>query len=277
MDNDTMGNEERSTFVSIPANVKKRSPLKFFILVFALSFPFWLIGTASSLQMLPGLPVSSLMMFCPAIAASILVYKENKATGVAALLKRSLDCKRIRSKVWFIPTVLLMPGIAVLAYGAMRLLRLPLPTPQLPSLAALLIFPGSFIAALGEELGWSGYVIEPMQHRWNTFQASMQLGLVWAAWHIVPLVQADRSPTWIAWQCLNFVASRILLVWIYNNTGKSVFAAALCHATVNVSWQLFPNNGSHYDPRIIGLITALAAVIVIAVWEPRTLTRNRNI
>lgn len=263
--------------MSIPANVKKRPPLKFFFLVFALSISFWMIGAFSPLQLLPGLPVSSLMMFCPAIAASILVYKENKATGVAALLKRSFDCKRIRAKVWYIPIVLLMPGIAVLAYGAMRLMRLPLPTPQLPGLAALLIFPGSFIAALGEELGWSGYVIEPMQHRWNAFQASMLLGLVWAVWHIVPLVQADRSPTWIAWQCLNFVASRILLVWIYNNTGKSVFAAALCHATVNVSWQLFPNNGSHYDPRIIGLITALAAVIVIAGWGPRTLARSRNI
>ena len=28
----------------------------------------------------------------------------------------------------------------------------------------------------------------------------------------------------------------------------------------NVSWQLFPNQGSHYDPQVTGLITALVAV-----------------
>lgn len=133
-----------------------------------------------------------------------------------------------------------------------------------------------FIAALGEEVGWSGYAIDKMQDRWNALQVSILLGLVSATWHIVPLAQADRSPIWIAWQCLNLVALRVLLVWLYNNTGKSLFATALCHAMVNVSWQLFPNSGSHYDPRIIGLITALAAVIVTIVWGPRTLAKNRN-
>jgi len=114
-----------------------------------------------------------------------------------------------------------------------------------------------------------------MQDRWNALQAGLLLGLVGATWHIVPLVQANRSPSWIAWQCLNTVAIRILLVWLYNNTGKSVFSAALCHAMVNVSWLLFPNYGSHYDPRIIGLITVFAAAVVTVVWGPRTLALNR--
>jgi hypothetical protein len=72
------------------------------------------------------------------------------------------------------------------------------------------------------------------------------------------------------------VASRVLIVWIYNNTGKSVFAAILYHDINNVSSFLFPNYGSHYDPRITGLITALAAAIVTVVWGPRTLARYRN-
>jgi len=260
-----------------PFITERRSLLKFFLLVFALSIPLWLIGAVTPLQLLPGLPVSSLMAFCPLIAASILVYREGKTTGVTDLLKRSFDYRRIRAKVWYVPTVLLMPGIAVLAYGLMRLLQLPLPTPQFPVLSALVMFLAFFVAALGEEVGWTGYAIDPMQDRWNALQASILLGLVWATWHIVPFAQADRSPTWIAWQCLTLAASRVLLVWLYNNTGKSVFAAALCHAMINVSWQLFPNHGSHYDPRITGLITALAAVIVTVVWGPRTLTRNRNV
>ncbi len=55
-----------------------------------------------------------------------------------------------------------------------------------------------FIAALAEELGWMGYVIDPMQDRWNALQAGLLLGLIGAVCHIVPLAQAGRSPAWIA-------------------------------------------------------------------------------
>ena len=135
----------------------------------------------------------------------------------------------------------------------------------------LLVF---FVAALGEELGWSGYVIEPMQDRTGAIPAGILLGLAEAAWHIIPLLQADRSPAWIAWWCLSAVATRVLTVWLYNNTGKSVLAAALFHAMSNVSWLLFPIYGSYYDPRISGLITASVAAIVTVVGGPRTVARN---
>ena len=138
------------------------------------------------------------------------------------------------------------------------------------------MFLAFFITALGEELGWSGYVTDPMQDRWNALQAGVLLGLVWAAWHIIPLAQGGRSPAWITWWCLSTVAQRVLIVWLYNNTGKSVFATILYHDISNVSWLLFPNYGSHYDPRITGLVVAFAATTVAVVWGPQTLARYRN-
>ncbi len=255
---------------------RSRSPLKFFLLVFALSIPFWLAGAVTTYQLLPGLPVSSLMFFCPATAALIFVYRENKTAGETELLQRSFDFKRIRAKIWYAPIILLMPGVMVLSYGLMRLTGVPIPTPQFALLAALGMSLAFFIAAVGEELGWSGYVIDPMQYRWGALQASMLLGLVWASWHLVPYLQAHRSLAWIAWQCLFTVTARVLIVWLYNNTGKSVFAAALFHTTINVSWQLFPIHGSYYAPRITGLIVTFAAAIVAILWGPRTLARYRN-
>ena len=171
-----------------------------------------------------------------------------------------------------------MPGVMVLAYGLMHSMSLPLPTLQIPVWAGLvvsLMFLVFFIGALGEELGWSGYVTDPMQARWSALQASILLGLVWGAWHIIPYLQAHRSAEWIAWYCLFTVATRVLMVWLYNNTGKSVFGAALFHAMVNVSWFPFPNSGLQYDPRITGIIAAFAAVIVTVVWGHRTLARYR--
>lgn len=116
---------------------RRGSPLPFFLLVFALSIPFWLIGAVTGLQLLPGIPVSSLMVLSPMTAALILVHGENKTAGVIELLKRSFDFPRIRVKVWYAPIVLLMPGVMVLSYGLMRLMGSPLPAPQFPILTAL--------------------------------------------------------------------------------------------------------------------------------------------
>jgi uncharacterized protein len=52
-------------------------------------------------------------------------------------------------------------------------------------------------------------------------------------------------------------------VWLDNNTGKSVFAAALFHAFTNVSGVMF---SKFYDPRVTGIIVACAAAIITVVW-----------
>lgn len=67
-----------------------------------------------------------------------------------------------------------------------------------------------------------------------------------------------------------------VMVWIFNNTGKGVFAAALFHMIINLTWQLFPVNGSYYDPRISGLILAVVAVIVVAFWGPPSTPLRRT-
>ena len=60
-------------------------------LTFALSIPFWVVGAVSQLQLLPGLPVSALMLVAPVTAALSFVYGEDKSAGVRALLNRDQD------------------------------------------------------------------------------------------------------------------------------------------------------------------------------------------
>lgn len=252
------------------------SLLNFFILVFVLSIPFWLIGAYTGLELLPGLPIAALAAVCPMLAAVILVYRQNKIAGVVALLKRSFDFNRIKAKIWYVPTLLIMPLVSVLAFGVLRVTGTPVPAPEFQIVPTIMLIVGFFIFALGEELGWSGYAIDPMQERWGALRASLILGIIWAIYHYVGLAQAHRPLLWIAGWSLWTVTIRIIMVWLYNNTGKSVFAMALFHMTINVSWQLFPVNGSYFDPGVSGVITALIAVIIIVLWEPRTLTRLRN-
>ena len=251
--------------------------LAFFGLVWALSVPFWLLGSVTAWQLLPGLPVSGLMFICPLIAASPLVYAERSTAGLVALLRRAVDHRRVTARVWYIPTLLLSPGVVVAAYVLMRWMEWPLPAEaHVPVAWGLALFPIFLVAAWGEELGWSGYAIDPMQDRWGALPAALALGGVWAAWHLVPLIQAHRAPGWMAGWCLGTVASRVLVVWLYNNTGRSVFIATLYHASSNVSWVLFPNQGSHYDPRISGPLLALTAGVVTVAWGPSTLARWRR-
>jgi membrane protease YdiL (CAAX protease family) len=245
-------------------------------LVFALSLPFWLLGAVTERHLLPGLPMSALAFLCPVTAAAVLVHRHDGTAGVIRLLKRAFDYHRIHPKIWYAPILLLMPGVMVLSYGVMCVMGVPLPAPHFSALAAVGLFLGFFLGGAGEELGWSGYIIDRLQRRWTALQASVLLGVVWATWHIIPLVQARRPWPWIAGWCLSTVALRILIVWIYNNTDSSVFGTILLHAMSNLGWLLFPNQGSHYDPRVTGPIIAVAAAVVTVLWGPRTLARSRN-
>ena len=107
--------------------------MTFFLLVFALSLPFWLLGAVTERELLPGLPLSALAFLCPMTAAAALVHRQDRAAGVIRLLKRAVDYERIRPTIWYAPILLLIPGVMVLSYGVMRVIGMPLPTPQFPA------------------------------------------------------------------------------------------------------------------------------------------------
>jgi membrane protease YdiL (CAAX protease family) len=254
---------------------RRRSPLTFCALVFALSYPFGVIGEMTGMYLFPGIPVTALGFVCPATAAAILLYRANGTTAVTGLLRRAVDYTRIRATIWYVPIVLLLPGVVVVRYGLMRFLGVPHPPPQFSMLSTLVMFGVFVLFALGEELGWMGYVIDPMQERWGALYASVLLGLVWAMWYVPVMVELGQSPAVIVLGCLNMVGVRVLFVWLYNNTGKSVFAIVLCHAILNVTTKtLFP--GGSFDTWLIDtLLIAVVAVIVTLVWGSRTLARYR--
>lgn len=258
-----------------------RSPWIFFGLVFLLLIPFLVIGFLSEQGLLNNLgvnlPLSAFAFVCPVTAAIILVYREEKLAGVGRFLKNVLDVTRIRNKIWYLPIVLLLPAIYLLSYGIMLLMDTPLPAPQssLPTLLILLVL--FVIAAFAEEAGWMGYAFDPLESRWNALGAALMLGIVWSAVHILPDIQGHKDWAWIAGQRAFSIALRVLIVWLYNNTGKSVVAAILFHAMDNLSvFTLFPNDGGgHYIPAITAAITIIVAAIVTFLWGPRTLARFR--
>ena len=250
--------------------------MTYFLLTFAISIPFWVAGALTHLQLLPGIPISAIGVLCMVGSASILAYRENGLTGIKGLLKRSFDFKRVRTKIWFLPTILLMPAIMILSFFVLRLMGVTVPGPQFSITTPFILFAVFFVAAIGEELGWMGYAMDPLQDRFGALGGALLLGGVWAVWHFVPLLSVQRSLAWIAWWALGTVALRVIITWHYNNTGRSVFVAVIFHTMSNLTWELFPINGSYYDPRVTSLIMTLVAVGVVIASGPRTLVRIRK-
>ncbi len=244
----------------------------YFLLTTILLFPFWLLGALSSRQLMPALPLSALGIICMVGAATILAWRENGPRGAVDLLKRTFDFGRVRSKLWYLPAVLLMPLVSMAAYGAMRMVGMELPAPRILVLKAIGLFLAFLIGAFCEELGWSGYAIDPLQERFGALAGALIVGVVWAVVHFIPLAEAHRSFPFIAWWTLGTISARVIMVWLYNNTGRSVFMVALFHAMSNLAWQLFPINGSFFDPRFTGPIVAAVAVVVVVAWGPATLS-----
>jgi membrane protease YdiL (CAAX protease family) len=265
-----------------PGNsTSKRSPYLFFILVYALSIPLWALNVIYPIHLpVDNLPVTDIVAtFTPLIAASILMYREEGLSGVKNLLKRTFDYRRITKKAWYVLIILLMPAIYVLTYGIMRLAGLPVPAVWSPPLLTPLLFVAFFFAAAGEELGYTGYATDPMQARYTALTASLIIGLIHAIWHVPSAASIGYTLGLYIWGVIVLgVSFRVLTVWIYNNTGKSVFAAILFHAVTNTGRSIFPGSRSAfelYDGAIGYGLIAIVTVIVVYLWGATTLARFR--
>ena len=259
-----------------------RQPLKFFLIVYGLSIPLWIIETMIDVKGLPlDIPVTDILAaFTPLIAASILIYKEEGRVGINKLFQRILDFARISKKIWYVPIIFLPSFIYLLIYIIIYFSGLPVTSKfhvSFLSIPVLFIF--FFVGAIAEEVGYMGYAIEPMQKRFGALGASILMGIPWAVWHYPSIIQQGHNAVWIAWGTLGTVAVRVLIVWIYNNTGKSLFACILFHTMLNVGRILFPkdeiNNPLVDYPAIHYSTIAIIAVIVILLWGSKTLARYR--
>lgn len=243
------------------------SALRYFALLLALSAPLWVVGGVFPEELLPGLPVGALMFVCPALAALLLRWRDRGREGIGALF-RTLAPK---GPWWGVAFALAIhPVIFAASFLLDRALGSPIPAPELP-LASIATLAGAFFfAAVTEELGWSGYLLEPLKRRVGVLPAALVIGALWASWHVVVLVQAERSALWIAWWSLWTVGSRVILVWLYERMQRSVLPVALCHAASNVCWQLYPIHGSYFDPQLTALVTLpVAAALALALRRSR--------
>ena len=162
-----------------------RSPYLFFLLVFLLSVPFWILifwGERFLPDVPANLPITAPMVLIPMIAAAILVYRESGREGVKALLRRAFDWKKI-PPAWYLPIFLLLPLIMVLSYTWLRLAGSPLPDPEIPLLLVPVYLLMFAIAGIGEELGYSADELAEILTTICSPHTTTRPGIRWSWWH----------------------------------------------------------------------------------------------
>ncbi|MFC1966740.1 CPBP family intramembrane glutamic endopeptidase [Chloroflexota bacterium] len=258
---------------------KSKFPFAFFLLTFLFAIPsYTLVALASNnIVFTPEMAFPFILLAAPVpiAAALILTFKENGLDGTKKLLGRAFDFKRIVRKIWYAPTFFLVPFVFILALGLMVLIGKPIPAAQFPVVALPVLILVFFIMALGEEVGWMGYAFEPMQDQGNASKATLVLGLIWATWHVPFYIFMRFDPVFIVAQVLILLGLRFLLVWIFNNTGESVFAAISFHAVYNVTNGVLPN---YQVSAPLGVVVTcsfvlIAAIVVTILWGPKTLAQ----
>ena len=114
----------------------------------------------------------------------------------------------------------LAPGIVILAQTGFAITLAPL---------------FNVVFALGEELGWRGFLL-PRLEPLGQWKAILITGIVWGVWHAPVIVQGQNYPGYpmagIFMMIVFCILLGAILAWLYFNT-RSPWAAALAHGSVN--------------------------------------------
>lgn len=253
----------------------------FVLLLFGLSIPFLVIGAIYDVQLFPGFKLFQMPLAMPVVAALILIYRESGKNGIVALLKRTYDFRSIKSKIWYLPILLIYPSIGFLDYVIQRMSGVSFPALHF-SLPIFLGYSTVFFLTYWEELGLTGYAADRLLQRYSALASGIFIGLVQAGYHIPSfIISGYYSAEWIFWHALYIIAGRVLFTWVYNNSGKSLFSMALMHSTFGLFWILFPATGNlqkatpYYDPRIAAYVAIAYVVVVTFLWGSKTLAQFR--
>lgn len=252
---------------SIRAWIGRNALLAYLALTFTISWGgiLWTVGGPSGL---PGtleeferlIPVAVLAILAgPSLAGVLVTWLARSGPGLRDLRSRLLAW-RVDAR-WYAIALLGAPLLMTVLLLALSLHS----TTYLPRLlvaddpASVLRF--GLTVALGagffEELGWTGLVTPWLRRRHGVLATGVILGLVWAAWHLLPAYWFSGSHlgalslvSFLLDPFLLLVGFRVLMVWVYDRT-ESLLVGMLMHTSLTASARII----SDLDAGALPLIT----------------------
>ena len=136
---------------------------------------------------------------------------------------------------------------------------------------------------LQEEFGWRGYALDRLQSRHTALISSVICGFIWAIWHLPLNFTSDVGPQYsvvlsmFIGSLISLVLLSVFFIWSYNNTGRSILAVLLFHASINPStFKLFPMFESQSTPPYYAILILIGVITVLIIWGRKKLVRENN-
>lgn len=221
-----------------------RALVGFFVLAYAISWA-WAIPLALTDQVVErgqGWPTHYPALLGPALAAVVVIAISTGTAGLRDLGSRILRW-RVRLRWWLV--ALSPAGFLALAWAGMWALGSDLPevadfgrftgTPTWGLLGVFLMI--TLVGSLGEEVGWRGYALPQLQHRFTPLAATLILALLWFSWHIPQffIIESYREfgPVEFVGMFLGLTCGAVILTWLYNRSGGSLLLVIVWHGVYN--------------------------------------------
>ncbi len=220
-------------------------PKKFYIIVFALTWGFWVL----SLVFKDGpllFPLMLLGLISPAAVAVVTVLTSGNKMLKDDFKRKLFRFYRIRPLYILLPMavygliVIASIGTSVLFGGSPEQFSFTedfsFSIGGTPALLTILI------ASVIEEVGWRGYGEDAVGYYHSWFKESLIFGCIWACWHLplflIPGTYHYTLTELGAGYVLNFLISTVpmdfLQTWVYVKNRRSMLATVLFHMCLNI-------------------------------------------
>lgn len=261
-----------------------RQILTFVLLVFLFSsLPYFLVIHAGHLDVANGVGVF-LLMWCPAFAAFAVcrVFRIDVAT-------LGWRWRPVRYEVWayllpilysfpvYLATWLLIRGSfgfggfvarTSVAFGFPNAPHASVWLLALPCYASVGVI-GAMTRALGEEIGWRGFLLPRLVRRFNFTGGCFLSGCIWAVWHYPLLLFADYNagtPRFYALSCftLMVIGDAFIFGWFRMRSG-SLWPAVILHGSHNLFIQAIFDASTNAVGRSLYVTTEFGAGLALTV------------
>jgi uncharacterized protein len=126
----------------------------------------------------------------------------------------------------------------------------------------------SMASALGEEIGWRGFLVPELAKFTSFTKVSLISGVIWAAWHSPILLFADYNADtnrWYALACFSImvVSASFIFAWMRLKSG-SLWTGVILHASHNLFIQGIFDQVMRNTGRTLWLTTEFGAALAMS-------------
>lgn len=148
----------------------------------------------------------------------------------------------------------------------------------LPNLGMGAIFLWLVTFGFGEETGWRGFALPELQKKTSALNATIFLGLIWILWHVPTFfyheTYTEMGPFLLMGMSISILLGGVMLTWLYNSTGGSIFLVAVWHALFDF-FSASQSNGPWVAPMMSFCIIFLA-IRILKIYPKETLSASEK-